>query len=88
MLFSLSILLVLLFSQVFLMEPFYKATLKKDIMSLNRNIYDIMISDMEEDEARWRTVHLYEGHTVRDTTGRRIIYPSSQERNTYHSACG
>ena len=49
MLFSLSILLVLLFSQIFLMEPFYKATLKKDIISLNRNIYDIMISDMEED---------------------------------------
>ena len=49
MLFSLSILLLLLFSQIFLMEPFYKATLKKDIISLNRNIYDITISNLEDD---------------------------------------
>ena len=49
MLFSLSILLLLLFSQIFLMEPFYKATLKKDIIELNRNIYNITISNLEDD---------------------------------------
>ena len=49
MLFALSILLLLLFSQIFLMEPFYKATLKKDIIELNRNIYNVTISNLEDD---------------------------------------
>ncbi len=49
MLFSLSILLLLLFTQLFLLEPFYKATLKKDIISLNKSIYDITISNLEDD---------------------------------------
>ena len=49
MLFSLSILLLLLFSQLFLLEPFYKATLKRDIISLNKSIYDITISNLDDD---------------------------------------
>ena len=50
MLFALVILLVLLFSQIILLEPFYKNTLKRDITTLNSKIYDISFSEMEPDE--------------------------------------
>ena len=48
--FALSILLVLLLMQLMLLEPMYKNTLKRDIMSLNSKIYDITVSEMGNEE--------------------------------------
>ena len=49
MLLAVSILLLLLFFQVILLEPFYRNTLKNDIKQLNNGIYDITISSIDED---------------------------------------
>ena len=50
MLFALLILLLLLFFQIILLEPFYKNTLKKDIVNLNKSIEQIHFSDLGQDE--------------------------------------
>ncbi|MBR0474025.1 MAG: HAMP domain-containing histidine kinase [Erysipelotrichaceae bacterium] len=49
MLFALSIVLILLISQIIMFEPFYRNTLKKNIISLNQQIYNITFSEMEEE---------------------------------------
>ena len=49
MLFALSIVLILLIGQVILFEPFYRNTLKNNIVNLNKQIYNISFSEMEEE---------------------------------------
>jgi len=64
MLFALSILLLLLFFQVILLEPFYKNTLKSDIKSLNKNIYNVTISNLDEETKVNEYNHLTNQHNA------------------------
>ena len=47
MLFALSILLLLQFFQLILLEPFYLRTLKREIKTFTNNVSDIFFSDAE-----------------------------------------
>lgn len=57
-LFALSIILMLLFFQIIMLEPFYKDTLKRDILTLNENIYEISFRSGDDNETK--TTKLYE----------------------------
>ena len=64
MLFALSILLLLLFFQVILLEPFYKNTLKTDIKNLNKSIHNVTISNLDEETKINEYNHLTNQHNA------------------------
>lgn len=57
MLFALSIILLLLFFQLILLEPFYKNTLKRDIQNLNQSIYEINFLSSDDNDVKTQKIN-------------------------------
>lgn len=58
MFFALSILLLLQFFQLILLEPFYLRTLRKEIRTFTNNVSDIYFSDAEKDDKNYQLYSL------------------------------
>lgn len=84
MLFALSIILLLLFFQIVLFEPFYKGNLKRDINALNESIYNILfVQELSNEE---RTAQLY-GLTSQNNACI-VIYNTETTNSTAYDVLG